>query len=109
MVLNNIFFDFDSYQIRKESFTELQKVRKFLDANKKVSIEIAGHTDNKGSKEYNQNLSLQRAKAIHDYLLQNGVAPGRLQYKGYGDTTPIAPNDTEENRQKNRRIEFIIR
>lgn len=108
IVLKNIFFDFDSYEIRENSYTELRKIEKFLKTNPDRRIEIAGHTDNKGSDEYNLNLSRQRAKAVYDYLVNRGISKQQISYKGYGDTDPLVPNDSEENRQKNRRIEFVI-
>ena len=108
VVLNNIFFDFDSYEIRETSFTELRKIEKFLKNNPQVRIEIAGHTDNKGSAEYNLTLSRQRAKSVYDYLVRRGISPRQISFKGYGDTQPLVPNDSEQNMQKNRRIEFKI-
>lgn len=108
VVLNNIFFDFDSYEIRERSYTELRKIEKFLKKNPQIRIEIAGHTDNKGSEDYNMNLSRQRAKSVYDYLVNRGISTKQISYKGYGDTRPMVPNDSEENRQRNRRIEFVI-
>ncbi len=77
-----------------------------MQENPQVRGEISGHTDNVGDKKSNQELSLKRAKSVYEYLLQKGVEPNRLTFRGYGDSQPAAPNDTEENRQKNRRIEF---
>jgi outer membrane protein OmpA-like peptidoglycan-associated protein len=71
-------------------------------------IEIGGHTDNKGSLEYNTKLSTNRAKAVVDYLIAHGVAKEHLSYKGYAYQQPIDTNDTEEGRQKNRRVEFKV-
>ena len=107
-VLNNIFFDFDSYEIREESLTELRKVEKFLKINPRVRIEISGHTDAKGADEYNLELSKQRAKAVYEYLIRRGISDQQITYKGYGSQKPLVPNDTEEHRQMNRRIEFEI-
>ncbi|MBN8703542.1 MAG: OmpA family protein [Bacteroidetes bacterium] len=108
IVLNNIFFDFDKSTLRPESGNELERLIKLLNDIPSLQIEISGHTDNKGSAGYNQNLSESRAKAVVDYLLNKGIAPSRLTYKGYGFTQPIATNDTEEGRQMNRRTEFKI-
>lgn len=108
VVLNNIFFDFDKATLRRESMPELVRVIAFLDENPKVKIEVSGHTDNKGSHEYNKNLSKARAKAVVDYLTENGIEAARLTYRGASYDEPIATNDTEEGRQKNRRVEFKI-
>ncbi|WP_017731384.1 OmpA family protein [Nafulsella turpanensis] len=106
--LNNIFFETDEYQLQPKSETELERVVQFLKENPKVAIEIAGHTDNVGNASYNQQLSEKRARAVYNFLVEAGISPSRLQAKGYGQSKPIAPNDTEENRQKNRRIEFRV-
>jgi outer membrane protein OmpA-like peptidoglycan-associated protein len=76
--------------------------------NKAVKIEISGHTDNVGTDQANQVLSENRAKAVYQYLIANGIDAGRLSYKGYGETQPIATNDMDEGRGKNRRTEFKI-
>lgn len=107
-VLNNIFFDFDSYTIKSRSNSELQKVILFMEENPVVRIEISGHTDNVGAESYNQKLSTQRAEAVIDYLKKAGISPSRLISKGFGSTKPISSNATEEGRQLNRRIEFKI-
>jgi outer membrane protein OmpA-like peptidoglycan-associated protein len=73
-----------------------------------LKIEISGHTDNVGDAEYNQRLSVARAKAVVDYLISKGIDSSRLSYVGYGFSKPIAPNDTEEGRRLNRRSEFKI-
>lgn len=106
--LNNIFFETDQFRIQAKSETELQRVVQFLKDNPEVRIEIAGHTDDVGNVTYNQQLSEKRARAVYDYLLEEGIAPSRLQAKGYGQTQPLAPNDSEEHRRQNRRIEFRI-
>jgi outer membrane protein OmpA-like peptidoglycan-associated protein len=71
-------------------------------------VEISGHTDTDGKDDYNLKLSENRAKSVVDYLISKGVDPKRLSYKGYGETRPIAPNNTAEGKSKNRRIEFRI-
>lgn len=108
VVLNNIFFEFDKFDLKKESRTEMGKLISFLQKNPKMKIEISGHTDNIGSKLYNQQLSEKRANAVKEYLVQNGVSSDRLQSKGFGDAKPIADNSTEDGRTKNRRTEFSI-
>ena len=107
-VLNNIFFDLNQFEINSKSFTELDEVVKFLNANPKIKVEISGHTDNIGNDNYNQQLSQKRAQSVVNYLLSKGISPSRLTQVGYGSKKPIKPNDTEDNRQTNRRIEFKI-
>ncbi|MFP4663513.1 MAG: OmpA family protein [Bacteroidales bacterium] len=108
VVLNNIFFDYDEFALKDESYAELSKLLEFLRKNPEVSIEIGGHTDNRGSAEYNKELSENRAKAVYSYLVDKGVSEDRLDYKGYGFEKPVADNDTEKGRAKNRRTEFKI-
>ena len=108
IVLNNIFFDYDKATIKAESETELKRLIKLLNENPIMKIEISGHTDNKGSASYNQKLSESRAKTVVDYLVTNGINQMRLEFKGYGFTQPIFTNETEEERQLNRRTEFKI-
>ncbi|MCC2546836.1 OmpA family protein [Hymenobacter sp. BT175] len=108
VVLNNIFFDFDKATLRKESTAELERLQKLLAETPNLRLEISGHTDNVGQSAYNKDLSQRRAKAVVDYLLQKGVAQGRLSFAGYGDTQPVAPNSTKGGRQLNRRTEFKV-
>lgn len=108
IILKNIFFDFDKATLRKESIAELERLHKILTDNPKIKIKIGGHTDNVGSDAYNQQLSEKRAKAVVDWLIQHGIDASRLQYQGYGESVPIATNETEEGRQLNRRTEFEI-
>jgi outer membrane protein OmpA-like peptidoglycan-associated protein len=108
VVLKNIFFEFDKYDLRNESQAELERLFGFLQKNPKVIIEISGHTDNVGSAAYNQNLSEKRAAAVKSYLAEKGIPVQRLQAKGYGDTVPVADNASDEGRTKNRRTEFKV-
>lgn len=108
VILNNIFFDTNKFDLKPESIAELQKLVEFLNVNPTVHIEISGHTDNVGNDQLNQTLSENRAKAVYQYLISSQVNPARLVFKGYGKTQPIAPNTTDEGRQKNRRTEFMI-
>lgn len=109
VVLNNIFFDFDKATLKPESYVELNKVIDFLNFHTTAKVEISGHTDNYGDDAYNQKLSENRAKAVYDYLVNTGkINPSRLSYKGYGETKPVGPNDTEEGRAKNRRTELKV-
>jgi len=73
-----------------------------------MKLEISGHTDNTGSLRINQKLSRDRAKAVVDYLVSSGVSADMLVYKGYADSQPVAPNDTAEGRERNRRVEFKV-
>lgn len=106
--LENVFFGFDSYELDRKSFIELDKVVQFMNENPKVKVGIEGHTDNEGSAAYNRNLSDNRAKSVYKYLQEKGIDPSRLSAKGYGASSPIADNSTEEGRQLNRRTELII-
>ncbi len=107
-VLNNIFFDFNSAELKPESKLELDRLVKFLKKHRSINITIAGHTDIIGTEEYNQKLSEKRAKAVADYLISKGINPRRLKVVGYGSKRPIAPNDTPEGRAKNRRVEIVF-
>ncbi len=108
VVLKNVFFDTDKFELKPKSKVELDKLNALLKENAEMKIEIGGHTDNQGNAAANQTLSANRALAVRDYLVQNGVSSARLTYKGYGQTKPIASNDTEEGRQQNRRTEFRV-
>ncbi|PCI96812.1 MAG: hypothetical protein COB15_09010 [Flavobacteriales bacterium] len=108
VVLKNVFFDTDKFNLKQKSKIELDKLVSFLTKNTTVKIELGGHTDNVGSTQSNQILSENRAKAVYDYLREKGVAADRLTAKGYGDTMPISDNTTEKGRAKNRRSEFKI-
>ncbi len=108
VVLKNIFFDTDKDRLRPESTNELERLRKMLVEYEGLKIEISGHTDNQGNQAYNQKLSESRAKAVVQYLIDNGIDVNRLQYKGYAFAQPIATNDTDEGRQLNRRVEFKV-
>lgn len=108
VVLKNIFFDYDKYELRHESITELKKIIEFLKQNPEVKIEIGGHTDNRGSAEYNTKLSKNRAKAVYDYLIEHEISKYRLSYKGYGFNQPVDTNKTGKGRANNRRTEFKI-
>lgn len=108
IVLKNIFFDSDKFNLKEESKVELNKLVQFLGNNPAVKIEIGGHTDNTGEQTKNVALSANRAKAVKDYLVSTGVPIGRLTFKGYAETQPIADNKTIEGRALNRRTEIKI-
>jgi len=107
-VLHNIFFETGSVALKRESTAELEKLVRFLKENPHVSIEIGGHTDDTGKPEFNLKLSYERAQSVANYMIKRGVDALRIQSKGYGITEPVAANDTEEGRAKNRRTEFKI-
>jgi OOP family OmpA-OmpF porin len=106
--LNNLFFEFDSASLTKESALELDRVIDMMKTNPTMQVEISAHTDDMGSDAYNQKLSQLRAESVVTYLTTNGIAAERLVAKGYGETVPSVANDSEENRAKNRRVEFKI-
>ncbi len=108
-ILNNILFDFNKSTLRSESFPELDKVVKILKNNTQYTIEISGHTDIIGNKSYNLNLSSERAKSVATYLESKGIDKKRITSVGFGSTQPIADNGTEEGRQSNRRVEFMLK
>lgn len=108
LVLNNLFFKYKSYALLPASKYELQRVKKLMDENPTLRIEIGGHTDTIGPKRYNMKLSQQRAQSVVDYLAEQGVAKERLDAKGYGPDKPIGDNETEEGKEKNRRVEIMV-
>jgi len=108
MILRNIFFDSNSFELKNTSKAELNKLMQFLKDNKKLKIEIGGHTDNIGNLQYNMKLSENRAKSVMVYLVSSGIEAARLKYKGYGPTQPIADNTSEEGKSLNRRTEIKI-
>jgi outer membrane protein OmpA-like peptidoglycan-associated protein len=107
-VLNNVFFDTDSSRLRADSYSELDVLAEFLLNNPALIVELAGHTDSTGQPEYNLQLSLERAASARAFLVQKGVPEQQVRVKGYGDTKPVAANETEEGRALNRRTELII-
>ncbi|GMV52724.1 MAG: OmpA family protein [Chlorobi bacterium] len=107
--LNNIFFDYNKWDLRPESRFELDRFVEVLRKNPSLKIEIAGHTDSVGSESYNLKLSDSRARSVYDYLTTVGsIEASRMQSTGYGKTRPVATNSTPEGRQLNRRVEIII-
>ncbi|MFC2131726.1 OmpA family protein [Bacteroidota bacterium] len=104
----HILFDFDSANVKEESFIILDGIADKLLTLPRVKLEIQGHTDNFGEIEYNQDLSERRAQAVRQGLIDRGVETNRLRSRGFGESEPIAPNDTEEGRAKNRRTKFVI-
>ena len=109
VILKNVNFESNKYELLLSSEKDLMKLFSFLNKNQLAKIEIIGHTDNLGSKEYNLELSENRAKAVYDWLVTKGVTKERLNYKGFGNEKPLFDNTSEENRAKNRRVEFKIK
>lgn len=109
VILNDLFFEFDKSVILQQSYQTLKHLLALLSRYPKMRIEVQGHTDSQGTASYNQRLSERRAKAVVDYLVAKGVSPKRLEYCGYGDTQPIADNQTDEGRAQNRRVAFTVR
>ncbi|MDB5241807.1 MAG: flagellar motor protein MotB [Spirosoma sp.] len=106
--LNNLFFESTRYDLAEKSRTELDRLSAFMKANPSVRIEIAGHTDDRGDPAANLLLSQKRAQAVVAYLTHAGIEPGRMQAIGYGKVRPAVPNTSDENRQRNRRIEWRV-
>lgn len=106
--INNINFATDSYELNEQVMNILNEFISFLESNSSVRVMIQGHTDNVGDPKENLNLSTQRAKAVNNYLILEGIDPSRLEYKGFGESKPIASNSTEAGRAKNRRTEFVV-
>lgn len=104
-VLSGVEFETGKATLLKDSLAKLESVIEYMTHRPSVRIEISGHTDNVGNPKANQILSTKRAEAVRKYLGTKGIAAKRIDAVGYGDTLPIEPNDTEEGRAKNRRIE----
>ncbi|MEO0073162.1 MAG: carboxypeptidase regulatory-like domain-containing protein [candidate division WOR-3 bacterium] len=103
-----VYFDFDKATLKPESHSALEAAAKIMKENPQIRVEIQGHTDNIGTAEYNDRLSLRRAQAVVDYLVGLGISRNRLSARGFGFRNPAASNDTEEGRAQNRRVEFVV-
>ncbi|MBN1253571.1 MAG: OmpA family protein [Bacteroidales bacterium] len=108
LTLNNITFEVNSDDLNSESFSELDRVVKLMNDNPDIKIEISAHTDNSGSDVYNLRLSKRRANTVVEYMLEKNINSSRLISKGHGETKPLYPNDTDENKALNRRVELKI-
>ena len=106
--LDGVHFDFDKATLKPEAEVVLNEAAALLNKHERVVVEVAGHTDSMGSEEYNQGLSERRANAVQDYLVSKGVRASRMTAKGYGESMPVASNDTDEGRAENRRVELIV-
>lgn len=102
-------FEYGKSDIKAESYAILNEVVRVMNENPTFHLALGGHTDSKGSDEFNMELSVKRAKAAYDYLLSKGISASRLESAGYGETSPIDTNDTEEGRARNRRVEFKVK
>ena len=109
IALRNIFFETGKADLLEESHYELGQLLVLLNNKPTLRVEIGGHTDNVGSDEANKKLSAARAKAVYDHLIANGITTERLTYRGYGETRPVASNETPEGRAENRRVEMTIK
>ncbi len=108
ITLEGVNFDFDRATIRADSRAILDNAVRVLNENSGVTVSVEGHTDSIGSERYNQGLSERRAQAVVNYLIDNGISAGRLTSRGHGESLPIAPNDNEANRFRNRRVELVV-
>ena len=106
--LPGVYFDFDKATLKPEAKVVLNEAAALLSQHERVVVEVAGHTDSSGSDAYNQGLSERRANSVRDYLVEKGVRASRLSAKGYGESMPVASNDTKEGRAENRRVELIV-
>jgi outer membrane protein OmpA-like peptidoglycan-associated protein len=106
--LKNLFFDYDKWDVKPESMPELNRLADLLKEYPVIKVEIGAHTDARGGDQYNLDLSTKRARSVMDYLIGRGIARERLSSKGYGETVPVASNDSEEGRALNRRVEFKL-
>ncbi len=106
--LNRIFFEFNSSELLAISYIELDKLVEILLDKPNLRIEVRGHTDNIGTESYNRSLSIKRAQAVYEYLLNSGISKTRMKYRGFGTKVPVASNETDEGRRLNRRVEIVI-
>lgn len=107
-VFDNLNFEFGKADIKKESLPYLDKLADTLLKSKNWTLEIQGHTDDKGGDDFNMKLSQNRADAVKNYLITKGVLLDTITAKGFGESKPLVPNDSDANREKNRRVEFKI-
>lgn len=107
-IFDNLNFAFGKADIKKESLPYLDKLADTLNKAKNWTLEIQGHTDDKGSDDFNMKLSQNRADSVRNYLITKGVLADTITAKGFGESTPLVANDSDANREKNRRVEFKI-
>ncbi len=109
IVMENIYFETDKYDLLSESFSELNKLVKIMKDNPSMTINIKGHTDSDGDKDHNQELSENRANSVYDYLVDQGIEQERLAHEGHGASQAVADNSTSVGKQQNRRVEFVTK
>jgi outer membrane protein OmpA-like peptidoglycan-associated protein len=107
--LDNVEFETGKSSLTQESYSELEELREYMQLKEDLVVEIAGHTDNVGDEESNMRLSEARANTVRNYLISKGISPDRIIAKGYGESQPIAPNSSDEGRQRNRRTEVRVK
>ncbi len=107
-ILENIFFEKSKSSLKKSSLVELNKVLKLMQINPDLKVQISGHTDSDGDDDFNLELSINRAKSVVNWLIENNIDQNRLSFKGYGETRPIEENNSITNKAKNRRTELTI-
>ena len=105
---SKVLFGFDSYSLTDASRQTLSNLITVLNKYPQTNLEVQGHTDSTGTEQYNMNLSIQRATSVANFLKQNGIDASRLTVKGYGEADPAYPNSTQEGREQNRRVDFLI-
>lgn len=109
ITLNEFLFETNSYKLKNEHYVELDLLSEFLTEHPTLEVRISGHTDNTGNEHHNVTLSLLRAEAVAQYIITKGVVFEKVYFEGLGSSLPIATNDTEQGRSKNRRVEILIR
>ncbi|MFS4467148.1 OmpA family protein [Maribacter sp. 2210JD10-5] len=107
-VFNHVLFDFDQSELLPSALKELETIQTYMLKNKHLKIDISGHTDNIGGETYNKRLSTKRAAEVAAYLMRFGISENRISWKGYGSSKPLVKNDTDANRKRNRRVEFVF-
>jgi outer membrane protein OmpA-like peptidoglycan-associated protein len=106
--MSDVLFDTGKYNLRPAAREKLAKIAGIVLAHPDLRLEVEGHTDDRGSETYNQELSEKRALAVRDYLVAQGLAPATIVAKGFGESMPLLGNDTAEGRQRNRRVELVV-
>jgi OOP family OmpA-OmpF porin len=101
-------FDFDKAEIRPDAKPVLDQAIKTLQEAGDIKIAVAGHTDSRGTEEYNEGLSVRRARSVAEYLVAGGIDRDRLRVEGFGESQPVASNETDDGRAQNRRVELSV-
>ena len=106
--MDDVLFDFDKSNIKRDAATILDRLVSFMNENRSKTATLAGHTDSTGPEAYNQALSERRVMSVKDYVVKKGVDGSRISGQGFGESKPIADNRTREGRAKNRRVEIKV-